>query len=186
MERLLKNKKPQILKSTILAKTAIFTIEGLDLRFSNGEERCYERVQGGARGSVLIVPLLDAETMLLIREYAAGVDDYLLAFPKGAIASGEDALSTAQRELQEEAGYGATTLTLLGRVSAAPGYMSSMMDIVLAQELYPAEAVGDEPEPIEVIPWQLNKVDALITHPAFHEARSLAALLLLERHLRRE
>lgn len=180
------SKKPQILKNTILAKTALFTIEGLELRFSNGEQRSYERIQGGAHGSVLIIPRLDPETVLLIREYAAGVNEYLLAFPKGAIDADEAMLDTAQRELQEEVGYGATTLTALGRVSTSPGYMVSFMDIVLAEGLYSAEATGDEPEPIEVIPWKLSQLDALIQHPEFHEARSLAALLLLERYLRHE
>lgn len=177
-------KKPQITKTTILAKSALFTIEGLEMSFANGEQRCYERIRGEALGSVMIVPLLDAEHILLIREYAAGVDDYLLAFPKGAIGGQESVLETAQRELMEETSYAATRLHLLGRVSASPGYMTSIMDIVLATELYPSNAVGDEPEPIQVVPWRLDQIDQLLVHPEFHEARSFAALLLLQKHLR--
>lgn len=153
------------------------------MAFSNGEQRCYERIRGEAMGSVMIVPLLDAAHILLIREYAAGVDDYLLAFPKGAIGHHEAVLETAQRELMEETGYAANRLQLLGRVSTSPGYMTSVMDIVLASELYPQTAPGDEPEPIEVVPWRLDALDQLLVHPEFHEARSLAALLLLQKHL---
>ncbi len=178
------SKKPHIIKSTTLAQSAFFTIEGLHLRFSNGEERNFERIGGRARGSVLVVPLLDKETILLIREYGAGVDDYVLGFPKGAIDQGEELLETAQRELMEEVGYGAKQMTLLGRVSASPGYMTSMMDIVLAEDLYPAKAEGDEPEPIEVVPWKLSEVDALLAQPEFHEARSQAALFQLLRRLK--
>ena len=133
---------------------------------------------------MLVVPLLDKETILLIREYGAGVDDYVLGFPKGAIDQGEELLETAQRELMEEVGYGAKQMTLLGRVSASPGYMTSMMDIVLAEDLYPAKAEGDEPEPIEVVPWKLSEVDALLAQPEFHEARSQAALFQLLRRLK--
>lgn len=177
------NKKPQITKTTVLAKSTLFTIEALDLQFSNGEQRRYERIRSGGSGAVLIIPVLDSETFLLIREYAAGIDDYLLAFPKGAIDPNEQILETAARELQEEVGYGANKLTHLGRVSASPGYITSMMDIVLAEDLFPATAPGDEPEPIEVVPWHFREMDALLVHPEFHEARSYAALLLLERHL---
>jgi ADP-ribose diphosphatase len=173
--------KPKIIQKTILAESALFTIEGLHLHFSNGEERCYERIAGKTHGSVLIIPLLDKDTLLLIREYGGGVEDYVLAFPKGAIDFKEDLLTTANRELMEEVGYGAKKITWLTRVSASPGYMASMMDIVLAEELYPKKIEGDEPEEIEVIPWKLDKIDELLRHPEFHEARSQAALLWLLR-----
>lgn len=179
------SKKPHIIKSTTLAQSGLFTIEGLHLRFANGEERCYERICGhAAKGSVLIIPLLDAQTVLLIREYAAGVDDFVLGFPKGALDAGEDLLQTANRELMEEVGYGSHKLTPLKSVSASPGYLTSMMAVVLAEDLYPESLPGDEPEPIEVIPWKLNAVDELLAHPEFHEARSQAALLQLIRWLR--
>ena len=174
-------KKPVILNTTVLAQSALFRIEGLDLKFSNGEARCYERICGRSTGSVMIVPLLDSLTILLIREYCAGVDSYLLGFPKGAIEYNEDVALAANRELMEEVGYGANKLTQIGRFTASPGYMDAMMDIFLAQDLYPRVEEGDEPEPIEVIPWSLAEIDKLLAHPEFHEARSIAALLMVAR-----
>jgi ADP-ribose diphosphatase len=43
------------------------------LQFSNNEKRQYERLMRGHNygGAVLIIPLLDKETVLLIREYSA-------------------------------------------------------------------------------------------------------------------
>lgn len=178
------SEKPDVLSKHILAQSSIFTIEALDLRFANGEQRRYERICGHHSGSVMIVPLLDPDTLLLIREYAAGMDDYVLAFPKGAVDEGEQVLATANRELMEEAGYGAKMLTELATLSTSPGYMTSKMTVVLAEELYPARLSGDEPEPIEVVKWRLDELDALLVHPEFHEARSQAALLRVERRLR--
>ncbi|MGZ8227825.1 MAG: ADP compounds hydrolase NudE, partial [Methylococcaceae bacterium] len=66
--------KPTILNKTTVAKSRLFRIESLDIRFSNGEQRNYERLaRGNSGGAVLIVPMLDVETVLLIREYSAGV-----------------------------------------------------------------------------------------------------------------
>lgn len=178
-------KKPQILTTTILAESKLFTIEGLELRFSNGVERHYERIRGHGKGSVMIIPLLDKDTMLLIREYAVGTEGYVLGFAKGAIAQHEELFATANRELMEEVGYRAEHLTAIGRVSASPGYMVSMMEIILAEGLTAETLPGDEPEPIEVMPWSLNNINELLEHPEFHEARSIAALLLLERKLNR-
>lgn len=174
-------KKPELLNSTILAQSRLFDIEGLHLRFSNGQERHFERIRGHASGSVMIVPLLDEKTVLLVREYSAGVDDYVLGFPKGAVETDEDLLATADRELKEEVGYGARDMSIIARYSASPGYMHSMMHVVLAKDLYQQVETGDEPEPMEVIPWKLSKIDELLANPEFHEARSVAALFLVTR-----
>ena len=83
--------KPEILKADIVAESRLFKVEALHLRFTNGTERIYERMQGGHRGAVMLVPLLDDDTLLLVREYAAGTHSYELGFPKGVIDAGENA-----------------------------------------------------------------------------------------------
>ena len=83
--------KPEILKAEIVAESRLFKVESLHLKFSNGEERVYERMRGGNRGAVMVVPLYDAHTLLLVREYAAGTHSYQLGFPKGLIGPGENA-----------------------------------------------------------------------------------------------
>ena len=179
--------KPEILQQTVTAESRLFKLERLQLRFGNGEERQFERICGkAAGGAVMIVPLLNADTVLLIREYGAGIGDYVLGFPKGAVAAGEDLLQTANRELLEETGYGAGRLTVLCQFSASPSYFNSMMHLVLAEDLYTVaeRPPGDEPELLTAIPWRLDQIDQLLQQPEFHEARSIAALLLLERRLR--
>ncbi|MGL5812924.1 MAG: ADP compounds hydrolase NudE [Aeromonas sp.] len=175
--------KPAILKAEIVAESRLFKVESLHLQFSNGEERVYERMRGGNRGAVMVVPMLDAHTLLLVREYAAGTHSYELGFPKGLIDPGENALEAGNRELMEEAGFGARELVPLKQLSLAPGYFSSRMDILLARDLYPEQRIGDEPEPLEVIPWPLDRVDELLARPDFTESRSISALLLAQKWL---
>ena len=74
--------------------------------------------------------------------------------------------------------FGANSLIPLKQVSLAPGYFASKMDILLARDLFPEQRVGDEPEPLEVIPWPLNRIDALLEREDFTESRSISALLL--------
>jgi ADP-ribose diphosphatase len=80
-------RKPTVHQRRQIADTGIFNIEEIDLEFANGQTRCYQRIVGSAQGAVLVIPLLQDETLLLIREYAAGMDRYELAFPKGKIRS---------------------------------------------------------------------------------------------------
>ncbi|EKD77144.1 MAG: ADP-ribose diphosphatase NudE [uncultured bacterium] len=176
-------KYPILLDKKILAETRVFTIEETHMRFSNGHEQKFERIAGRHPGAVMIIPMLDEETFLLIREYAPAADSYFVGFPKGAMDAGEDPLISANRELMEETGYGAHELIHLAKWSLSPAYFPAMMDIVLAKKLYPQKLEGDEPEPIEVVPWKINNIPELFSHPEFHESRSVAAVLLLERNV---
>ncbi|WJW75218.1 ADP compounds hydrolase NudE [Thiohalobacter sp. IOR34] len=175
---------PQILRVTTLARSRLFEIQQLDLRFSNGVETQYERLRGSGAGAVLVVPMRDAETLLLVREYAAGTERYELGFPKGRIEAGEDPLATADRELKEEIGYGARKLTPLHSVTVAPGYFGHLTHLVLAEDLYEERQPGDEPEDMEIVSWPLAELDALLARDDFTEARSIAALFLVRERMK--
>ena len=168
---------PEILNKSIIACSRFFKIETLQLKFSNGEQREFERMKGANQGAVLVVPFYDKDTILLIREYAAGTHSYELGFPKGLIDPGETALEAANRELKEEVGFGAKDFTALKKVVMAPSYFSSEMTLFMATDLYPESLPGDEPEPLEVIKWPLDKADELLARDDFQEARSISALL---------
>lgn len=176
-------KKPQILSTQTLAKTRLFHIEQLDLRFTNGVETQYERLIGSPQGAVLIVPMLDDETFLLVREYAAGIDRYELSLPKGRIEKGEAILSAANREIMEEVGYGANSLHHLTSLSLAPGYLGHFTHVVIARDLYPQQVSGDEPEPLEVVPWRMSELHQLFGREDCSEARSIAALYMTREYL---
>jgi ADP-ribose diphosphatase len=173
--------KPRILSRHIAARTRIFQVEALDLEFTNGQRRQYERILS-ARGSVMVVPL-QGDTLLLTREYAAGFDRYELGFPKGVVDPQEDPADAANRELQEEIGFAARRIDHLQTVSLAPGYIQHVTHIHLARDLYEKHAEGDEPEPVELVPWPLGEADALLARPDFTEARAIAAIWLVRRFL---
>ena len=161
-----------------MAQSRLFAIEQLELTFSNGAERTYERLRGMLNGAVMVIPIRADGRMLLIKEYAVGTDRYELGFPKGLIDDGECPLEAANRELQEEIGYASRDIRMLHRLSLAPGYLGARMDIVLAQDLYPSQLSGDEPEPLEVIDFALDDMESLLQRSDFTEARSVAALFL--------
>lgn len=172
-------KKPTILSSRKIAHSRLFIIEQLHLRFENGQERIFERILGRSKGSVMVIPMLDDQTVLLVREYGAAMNDYYLAFPKGVIDSNETPEQAANRELKEEVGYGANKLTRLKPMSSSPGYFGKPMLLLLAQDLYRESLPGDEPEQIEVVPWRLDNLDELMARDEFCESRSIAAILMI-------
>lgn len=172
--------KPTVLAREIVASSRIFRVEQVQLRFSNGVERVYERLvgRGTGHGAVMIIAMLDAEHAVLVEEYCGGTETYEVSLPKGLIEPGEDVLAAANRELKEEAGFGARHLEHLTELSLSPGYMSQKIQVVLATDLYEERLEGDEPEPMRVDKINLRELSALARNAQFSEGRALAALYL--------
>jgi ADP-ribose diphosphatase len=179
-------KKPKILNIETLATTRVFNIERMDLEFSNGEKRQYERLKPPGNGAVLVIPMLDDDTVVMIYEYSGGTDRYELALTKGKIDAGETPLEAANRELIEEIGYGSNKLTFLKTMTLAPGYQSNITHIILAQDLYEASAEGDEPEPLEMVEHKLSNLEDLVYFDDLTEARSIAALYMAKEIIRKQ
>lgn len=178
------SKLPTIQRTEEIDFGGRFKVERLDLEFSNGVQRQYERMKPRGGGAVIVVPMRDPETMLLVREYACGVHRYELGLVKGRIDRGEGVLEAAERELKEEAGFGARTLTVLRAMTLAPTYMSHQTHLVLAEDLYPERLPGDEPEELEVVPWRLDALHELMLREECSEGRSLAAMFIAREYLK--
>ena len=118
----------------------------------------------------------------LVREYAAGLHHYELGLPRGRIDP-ETAEVAANREMKEEIGYGAHELQVLKGLALAPAYMAHRTHVVLARDLYPEKLPGDEPEELEVVPWSMDRIAALIDRPDCNDGRTLAALFMAREYL---
>ena len=172
-------KLPEILRSEVIARSRFFNVEELHLRFSNGEERVYERLPQRIGRAVIVCAINEHDEVLLIREYMAGIHAYELGLPKGRVESNESFEEAANRELMEEVGYGAKKLTYMREITVAPGQMGYSVHLVLAEDLYPQHIEGDEPEPLEVVAKPLQSVPELLASRELSEGRSLAAIALV-------
>ncbi len=163
-----------------------FKVETLEIEFSNGNQRTYERLCTHGLGAVIVVAMRDDDTALLISEYAVGLHHYELGLVKGRLEAGETVLEGAERELKEEIGFGARNMIELTALSLAPGYMTHITHVVLARDLYPEKLTGDEPEELEVVPWPLADLHTLVQRPDCTEGRSIAALYIARDYLQQE
>ncbi|MDF7679772.1 ADP compounds hydrolase NudE [Enterobacteriaceae bacterium ESL0689] len=171
------SQKPAILHVETVARSRLFNIERVDLQFSNGVFRVYERMRPCDCEAVMIVPIID-DHLILIREYAVGTESYELGFPKGMMEPGESMQQAANRELKEEIGFGANNVTFLKKMSMVPSCFSSMINVIVAENLYPESLPGDEPEPLTQVRWPLSQLMALLAEEDFNEARNVSALFL--------
>ena len=174
-----------IIHHTEETETAGYLLQKLDLEFSNGERRRYQRMVARGHGAVIIAAIPEPGVVLLVREYASGVHRYERVLRKVRIDAGEGILEAANRELKEEAGFGARQLSLVRGITLAPSYMTNSIHLVLAEDLYPERLPGDEPEPLEVLPWRLDRLHELMLREDCSEGRSLAALFIIRELLER-
>lgn len=132
----------------------------------------------------MVIPIQNNE-LIFVKEYAVGSERYELGFPKGIVDAGEEPIESANRELQEEIGFGAKKLDFLRSLYSSPSHMYGLMHLFLAQDLYPSKLEGDEPEPLEIVRYPLDKIDQLLADPDFAEARNLSALFMLREYLKK-
>ena len=169
---------PEIKAVRPLATTRFFRVEELDLRFANGVERTYERLPGVGTAAVMVVAVNARNELMLIREYCAGFHEMQLTLVKGAAGLDEPLEDAVNRELKEEIGMGARSIHFIKQLSIAPGHMGFTINVFLATDLYPERLPADEPEPPELVPWPVARLDDLIHGEEFREARAIAALCL--------
>ena len=135
-------------------------------------------------GAVVMVPV-EGDHVLLVRQPREAVEEFTLELPAGKLDHrGEDPLACAKRELAEEVGRQAATWRDVGGFYTAPAILTEFIHCFIATDLAPAEGEheADEDEMIEVVPWPLADLAALIDQ--VHDAKSLVGLLRLERELR--
>lgn len=131
-------------------------------------------------GSVVLVPLLDDGRIVLIRNRRYAIGRALLELPAGTREPPEEALPCARRELREETGYEAATVEHLGGFWQAPSFSTEWMDVYLAQGLVERGQALDVGEEIDVVPVSRSELARLIRDGELADAKTLAALQLLQ------
>ncbi len=134
---------------------------------------------------VNIIAVTDDRRMVLIEQYRHGTDEITLEIPGGAVDPGEDAATTAARELEEETGYRAAELVEIGRVDPNPAFLSNRCWTYLALGCRADGEVDLDPsEEIEVSLAPLNDFGRLIDNGAITHSLVIAAHDHLQRGIR--
>lgn len=133
-------------------------------------------------GAVVVVPILDPSTALLLRQYRAAVGGEILEVPAGKRdVDGEAPETTAERELVEELGYLPGRLVELAQFYNSPGFCDEYTHLFAALDLHGngrAEPVGPEERAMTVERVAFDDLEALIGRGELVDAKSIIGLLL--------
>ena len=78
-------------------------------------------------GSVVLVPVTDEGSVILVRQYRHAVGRWIWELPAGSLKQGENPEHAARRECQEEIGLLPERLERLGGFFPTPGYCDEEM-----------------------------------------------------------
>jgi ADP-ribose pyrophosphatase len=163
------------LGSTPLHHLGKLTLREDAWRLPTGTERRYPVLHVGL--TVGVVPFVDAEHVLLIRQFRHLARAETWELPGGGGQAGEEPEAAAQRELREEGGYRAGRLTLLTRLLPSSAYLDETAYCYIGEELVADPLASDDDEFLErhVVPFR--EAVAMALDDRITESVSKVALL---------
>lgn len=171
----------KLVKSETLLQGRAFKIRRDYLKTPDGKETKLEIVEHG--GSVVVIPIDNDGNMWFVRQYRHAASKDLLELPAGTRNGDEPFEGCAAREVREETGMEAGTLTKVGEFYLAPGYSTEFMGVFLATDLKHNPLDPDVDEFLSVEKMSVKSALEMAEHGEMPDAKSLAALLLARPHL---
>ncbi len=124
-----------------------------------------------------VLPFLDPETVLLIRQYRYIARRLTWEIPTGGVNVGEAIEAAAQRELAEETGYQAGRLAHVSTYHTSKSVMDETAHLYLGKNLIQAESLPDETEFIEVRSFPFTEVLRMVLDGDIVDSMTIIAVL---------
>lgn len=136
-------------------------------------------------GSVAIIPLLNGNRILLIRQYRPAVrfegnikeDGWIYELPGGKVEEGETVEAAARRELEEETGYKAREIIFLYDRYSAPWAMDSIDSLCIATKLTKTHTKQKADEMISIVPTKVSKIIRILKNGELKDLSTREGLL---------
>lgn len=167
----------------VLHHGAKFDYEEARWTTPDGRQLARQFVRHG--GSVVILPILDSPgqppRVVLIRNRRMSVPADLWELPAGTLEKDEQPLLCAARELEEETGYAAGNIELLGRFHTSPGMTNELMHAFAARNLSVVGQRLEIDEGITVHPVPVAEFWAMVDRGEIIDAKTLAVAAMAAR-----
>ena len=130
-------------------------------------------------GAAAVVPVDADGQVVLVEQYRAPMERVTLELPAGKLdAPGEEMLTCAQRELEEETGLRARSWRPLTVLATTPGICDERIGIFLATDLEPGQTHWDEDEFLGVVRMPLKSAVDRVMAGEISDSKTIAGLLM--------
>lgn len=155
----------------------VFDVRRDELHHESGQDTVREIVEH--HGGAVIVALFPNRDLLLIRQYRWPLESIIYELPAGKLNPGEDPAACAARELEEETGWRAGSLSPLTSIFTTPGFCTEELHLFLATDLEPGSQAlepGEESIRVERVP--LSRAVELVRSGEIRDAKTIVGILM--------
>lgn len=165
------------LERILVKKGAILDIYTDKMQLPNGTVELWDYVEH-RMGAAVVVPVVEEGKVLMIHQYRPALERMTLEIPAGARDHAtEDTKICAARELEEETGYRAKTLSKLLSLKTTVAFCNESVDIYLAKGLTKTKQNLDAAEEIETEIFAIEELIERIYAGEIQDGKTVAALL---------
>ncbi len=157
-----------------LIQTRTFTV-ARDTR-SLPDGRTVEKTLVRHPGGVVVLPFLDDDTIIMVRNYRVTLNDWLWELPAGTLEPPEQPRDCALRELREETGYCADRIEPFLEMHTAPGFCDELLWTFVARDLRHVGQDLRSDELMTVEPIRLAEAVDRAWRGGFKDAKTIATV----------
>ena len=173
--------KEKTIKTKIVHKGTYLTLNSDEVLLPNGNTSTREWIKHP--GAVCCIPILPDGKIDLIKQYRYAVKEQMIEIPAGKLDQNETPEKCALRELEEEIGYKANKLTLLGNIHPAIGFTDEKMWLYLADDLVKTKQSLDADEFLEPIPTKLDDAVKMVWNGQITDVKTIIGILWAQKML---
>lgn len=162
------------LHSTSIYKGTIIDLEVHDVELPDGQTSKRELIYHN--GAVAVCPITPENKVILVKQFRKACEKPLLEIPAGKLEQGEERISAAKRELEEETGYIADELEHITEMYGSPGFSNEKLSIYMAENLTKGKMHLDEDEFLELAYYDMNEIKTLLDNKEIEDAKTIIAL----------
>jgi ADP-ribose pyrophosphatase len=136
-------------------------------------------------GASAVVPVLEDGQVVLIHQFRYAAGDFIYEIPAGKLDPGENPIDCARRELAEETGYQARSLSPLLSFLTTPGFCDEEIHIFLARELSAGKQDLEMNEVLEVRHFPISRALEMIREGTIKDGKTIIGLYAASAFLKR-
>ena len=167
-------KEEKTIKENVIYKGRILSLNCDDVLASNGKETKREVVHHN--GGVCILAFLN-DKIAMVKQFRYSYKEEMFELPAGKLEKGEDSYTAGIRELEEEVGLKAESLTSLGYMYPSCGYSNEIIYLYKANNVTTSKQHLDDDEDIDVYYFTLDEVVEMINKNVINDAKTICLIL---------
>lgn len=134
-------------------------------------------------GAVGVLPFLDKETVILVRQFRYPIGEVTLEIPAGKLDPRESHLACIKRELREETGYTARRIRHILDFWPTCAFSNELIRLYIADGLTPGRHAPDQDEFIEAVAVPYREALDMVYQRRIRDSKTMITLLAARRFL---